>query len=54
MREGSKCPVCKSGRIYKQDDLEFEDLDIITGKTTIKKYPDGTFACDNCCWVDED
>ena len=48
MKDGDKCPVCKSGRIYEQDDLEFEDLDLITGKTTTKKFPDGTFACDFC------
>jgi len=54
MKDGDKCPVCKGGKIYRQEDLEFEDIDLITGKKTIKKFPDGTFACDFCAWVDEE
>ena len=54
MKEGDECPVCTEGEVCKQDDLVFEDIDLITGKKTIKKFPDGTLACDYCSWVDED
>jgi hypothetical protein len=53
MKEGDKCPICKSGIVCKQDDLEFEDIDLTTNKKTIKKFPNGTLACDFCSWVNE-
>ena len=49
----NECPICKEGKLVPQDDLEFEDTDLQTGKTTIKKYPDGTLACDCCSYVEE-
>ena len=49
----NECPVCTEGTLVPQDDLEFEDIDLQTGKTTRKKYPDGTLACDYCSYVEE-
>lgn len=54
MKEEDNCPVCKEGKISRQNDLEFEDIDLSTGKKTIRKFPNGTFACDFCSWVNED
>ena len=49
-----ECPVCKEGTLAPEDDLVFEDIDLETGKKTIKKYPDGTLACDCCSYVEEE
>lgn len=53
MKDGDKCPICKQGEISKQDDLEFEDINLSTGKKSIKRFPNGTLACDYCSWVEE-
>ena len=48
-----RCPICKKGILHAEDDLEVEDTDIVTWKTTIKKFPNGTMSCDFCSFVDE-
>jgi predicted nucleic-acid-binding Zn-ribbon protein len=46
-----KCPVCGS-EVCPQNDLEYEDVDILTGKKKIFKVKDGTLACMECAWFE--
>jgi hypothetical protein len=46
-----KCPICNS-EVCPQDDLEYEDIDLTTGKKTIFKLKDGTLACTFCAWFE--
>ena len=49
----NECPCCTEGELVPQDDLVFEDVDLTTGETITKRYPDGTLACDYCSYVEE-